>query len=133
MTEPVHKLAWVTARAECSPRAAFARLLAAVESDVTERNALRSNAETREFELFVSVADADSLFSVVRDRRATSIGVRFRFDGQTVGADHDTIGPVAKGAPFLDADGRCKFRVGDEVLEEWQFRMRALESLFFSR
>jgi hypothetical protein len=70
-------------------------------------------------------------------RRGTfkSAGVRFyRIDEQiAVEGSGDPVSELKfEGTLTLTNEGKCKLRVGDQELDEWQVLRKALEKLFFA-
>ena len=91
------------------------------------------NNETR----FSIVGGSNKQFSVMRvDDPITSIArsVEFRLEQNeiTVSYRHQYEHELLFSAEItLTDEGRCKFKVGDKELEQWQLRRKALEKLFF--
>ena len=123
------KVDWVSERAACMPRQVFERLLSGVQTDANQRSA---QLDATQYQSRVVIVDSASLFSVaVTWFKGKEISVRFRLDGGTIVAEDERAKARITATPVLDVDGRCKLRVEGELLEEWQFRMRALNELFF--
>lgn len=121
---------WVSERQKCSMALFYERLLAGARRNVDTRNATLTTEERgNDF----SVEDhGDGLFGVVR-RGAPGLAVRFKADRTTLSVEPS---PDVKGAAFsgtltLTDKARCRLRVGDEELDEWQVLRRGLERLFF--
>ena|SRR5579871_4857159 len=125
---------WVKARAECSLLNVFKALELGVREDVDNIKGLINPKENIRF----GVESSNRYFSVVRvDNPITGIGwsVNFRclLEHITVNLGSDKGEELMFTASVtLDNDGRCKLKVGEENLEQWQVRRKALEGIFFA-
>ena len=120
---------WIKARAACSVANVFQELASAVEGDIVERNAQRKDGEIAEFR-FNRMPRG---FSVVRDGPADSKSVEFWCDELQVvvtGALGTGVKDI-RATLALNRDGQCRFVVNGDQLAGWEFRMRALDTLFF--
>lgn len=122
---------WVMARHECSPVKLFERLRLGAERNTGARN--RVEGERQNGMKFGHDSHGD-VFSVYREGRP-GVAVRFRLSGDTIHVEATELlgGPGANfsGTLTLTNDAKCRLRVGDEDLDEWQVLRRALERLFF--
>ena len=123
---------WVTARAQCSAETIFDELRRLALANVERANALRGGTDPKEprfrfKDMERSYANGfvitDSFASV---RRAVSV----RASGDTIHVE-PTQGLEFTAVLTLTDAGDCMLRVGNAVLDEWQFLRRALEGLFF--
>jgi hypothetical protein len=102
-----------------------------VSEDVLTRQGLRKNNPEFGFEDSFIFTPTVSKFSVVRQSHAGSRSVTFAFRRtRIVVLDSDDKEFMSATVTLAD-DRQCKIVVGQEVLEEWQFRKKALESIFF--
>ena len=125
MIEIPHEFDWVKARAACSIGQVFKELQLGVEGDVDAINSVRRLQPDTAFTAF---SDRPDLFIVFQNR-----GPRVKF---ICGEDRIEIADEVTGQNIvatltLTDEGRCKLKVGQEELEQWQVRRRALEALLF--
>jgi len=118
---------WVKARAECSLVAAFIRLEKSCQKDVDAANGL---FKPRKFGLLTHDPNSFSVYEDVQPQRhltfklsKSQIAVVKRRDGREDEQFSATL--------TINKDKQCRFLVGSDELEEWQFRKKALEPLFF--
>jgi len=120
---------WVTARHNCSAMTMLERLRQQVKTDTRRYNELN---RTERF-VFDQSEDRDVYRFTVLDRQGRARrGVQFDWDGEAIqiAASGIELRPMKVTFTVTD-DGECKFRIGDDVLDQWQVSRRALESLFF--
>ena len=120
---------WVAARSECSERQFFERLYLGAVENVAKRTALLTSAELSARTLFRHESH-QGLFSVFTEASNGPM-VRFRLDGKRIVVESDQGDVKFDGTITLDDRGRCRLRVGNEELDEWQVLKRALEQLLF--
>ena len=120
---------WVTERANCSTQKVFRSLELGVKADVDKRNAVRQNGEPK----WDTTSSAER-FSAFRDGGDgwSPLVVEFAIEGDRIDVCHNG-GHVFGAKLTINNKGQCRLKVqGQELeLEEWQFRRRALEDLFF--
>jgi hypothetical protein len=134
-TNPIPiNLDWVKARAECSIHLVFKELELGVREDVEKAQSLVRPHETIRF----SVAKGNSSrFAAMRvDDPIASISqsVYFVCKGNEIHVyEESKAGEELRMTATLTLtnEGHCKLKVGNEELYQWQFRMMALEGLFF--
>jgi hypothetical protein len=120
---------WVTERSNCSTQKVFRSLELGVKADVDKRNAFRKNGEPK-----WDTTSATERFSVFReggDGWSKQV-VLFSIEGDRIDVSRD--GVHLFGARLtINNKGQCKLKVQgqEQELEEWQFRRKALEDLFF--
>jgi hypothetical protein len=126
------KLDWVTMRANCTVAKVFNELCDGIRDDVSAINSTKGlsenpfRADLHSNGTTIYVGQVNSL-----PRKIVAIGVvqdRIEVHQEWNGGERlaVTVG--------LNDEGRCVLRLEDMTeLEQWQFRKRALESLFFSR
>lgn len=119
-------LDWVAVRMECSAYKMFKELKNGVREDVHKRNEGRQN-ESVVFELG---AESGKGFSVFRSSNAGTEAIDFLFENnEVIVSDNQTT--LFRATATVNDEGRCKFVVGNDELEHWQLRKKALEKLFF--
>jgi hypothetical protein len=119
---------WVQARAECSLPQVFKQLQIGVQSDVEQlKRTLPANSNVR-----LSVEVRAGRFSVVRTENGSIPDtVDFALVRDAITVTNDDGETLASATLTLDDSGRCRLRVGSAELEQWQFRRKMLEELFF--
>ena len=145
MTNPLlADVDWVKERTACSTGAIFEVLKAAVSKDVDTRQKAISVASASSMWPSLTFYPKDTEFRVVlhgfnaRKGHEVHKTLAFALDGQEILVYDENLRPTLKGIPTLGDDGRCRLKVTVEEreleleLELWQFRRRALESLFFN-
>jgi hypothetical protein len=126
-------LNWVQARADCSLQNIFKALELGAREDVEQMMSRLGSHDQIKF----SVVPGNKRFSVIRiDDPMTSISIAVDFiyarDEITVQTvSNDQCGVLFTVGITLDNNGRCKLKVKDAELEQWQVRRMALERLFF--
>jgi hypothetical protein len=131
MTDSISELDWVTQRAGCEPQATFDRLRERVKADVELRGQLFESKRHPLIADFQFENGDPTRFRVARYQAQDYARVTFRLEAPTITVADEGAGVIIAGSPKVDVDGRCKFQVDNQLLEEWQFRMLALEGLFF--
>src|SRR5258708_5596645 len=125
------ELDWVSKRATCTIGHVFNKLCNEIEGDVSTINTARGLSEGNVFLASMS----QSGFSIVVGqsnrvpRRVAVIGI----DENRITVEQKWNGGEQWGVTVgLNDEGRCTLRLEDSTeLEQWQFRKRALEGLFF--
>jgi hypothetical protein len=122
---------WVTKQAECSAARLFRELCEGIESDVQRMNSIGEFPE-REF------------FAVEMNPEGTTIGigkphvsprrrVLVTLDGNSIKVHLDGAKNDWQACVCLNDQWRCILKLEDGTeLEQWQFRKKALEALFFN-
>jgi hypothetical protein len=118
---------WVTARYNCSARQFFERLNMGAQVNISKRMELYPPETARTS--FRHTAHGQS-FSVFSDGWNTP-AVRFNLDGQRIIIESNAGDLHLEGVVSLGDDGRCRLKIGNEELDEWQVLKRSLEHLFF--
>jgi hypothetical protein len=129
MEETPEELDWVNKRADCELEAAFRKLSEAVEKDVGTFNS-RFQPKVGLEAVFKPREEFDT-FSVHRRRNSDVLWVTFRRKSKEIEIEDECGVQTLNAIPLLTENGRCKFQVGGEELEQWQLRRRALEAIFF--
>jgi hypothetical protein len=123
-------LDWVEVRAKCSVSQMFKALEHSVRDDVGAMNKLRPQGDQPKF----SVVSSQGQFSVTRREDSvsseTTSSVDFLVEQGQIKVRTGSSDLLAARVTIAD-DGRCKFKVKDTELEQWQVRKMSLEQLFF--
>jgi hypothetical protein len=120
-------LDWVRERGACTAERVFADLVRDIAKDAATRNSMGTDTA------FASDLTTDKSTLIVAETGAWARKEKIKvFPSKGRIEVRDEITPAAFGAEvFLTDDGRCKLKLGDIELEQWQFRRKILESLFF--
>lgn len=118
---------WVTERANCSTLKVFRSLELGVKADVDKRNAVRKNGEPK-----WNIASSPERFSGFREGLGewSPHVIEFALEGDRIAVYSDSA-DIFGARITINNKGQCRLRVNDQELEEWQFRKKALEDLFF--
>jgi hypothetical protein len=126
---------WVLARFKCSVSEIFQQLDVGIRDDVEKRQTL-ADTNKEDVRFSVSANISGSRFSVSRlDNVLYQLHMQYvyferhRNEIQVLDNKHEI---VLRATLTLNNEGECKLKVGDEELDQWQFRRKALEELFFS-
>lgn len=129
MEETPNELDWVNARANCESETVFEELSDAVEEDVKLYNS-RFNPQIAQAPVFQKRKEFP-VFSVYRRTLAGSVSVTFSRKLDLIEVADECGVQSLSAIPFFSDNGRCKFQVGGEEIEQWQLRRKALEAIFF--
>ena len=123
---------WVTTRASCSVQGVFALLLLETEKDVKRRNSLLGAEKgfRFEFEGTESSFQVSKIINGLSSHAYNPKSVQFSVNGESI-AVSGSVKAAFSATVALNNDGDCRLKIGDEELMNWQFRMRALQELFF--
>lgn len=117
---------WVRARAACSLSVIFKELHLGAENDA---KAIQRVADAQ---VGCSVTQLmRNRFSVVRSDSGFPESVTFVLSDGAITARNDDDTVIARATVTLNDRGECKLKTDTDELEQWQFRRRALEKLFF--
>ena len=124
---------WVKAREECSVIKAFLHLRHGVEEDLQNIKAL-SKGSGRVFD-FTQQGESFTVFEGVRPIRTVTFSMDESRTRILIEQDNgDGRSPATLSVALtLNKEKQCRFLLGEEELEGWQLRKKALERLFFSR
>jgi hypothetical protein len=124
------ELNWVEKRAACTVATVFNQLCDKIRDDVQAFNSIFQLAESNRFQADVHSSGTTIVVGQPNEvpRKRTYIGiVKDRI--QVLHEWDKTKWEVSVG---LNNEGRCTLRLDDRTeLEQWQFRKKALEGLFF--
>jgi hypothetical protein len=118
---------WVSARAGCSAWKVFKEIEQGARGDIDSINSKRQPEDRIKFELAKHGNDRFSIICVGEPKRGS---VDFLLNNEEI--------IVSDGSNFrlnatltINNKRQCRLKVNGEELEQWQFRKRALEGLFF--
>jgi hypothetical protein len=129
MPDPID---WVKRRHECSIDLVFVRLRDQVEKDVAARNELRQERGETSFKFRCEIEDGN--FMVILEGQQRFDGVKFVRSKDAIAVHQlksDKL--ISEATLTLSDEGECKLKVSGKELDLWQFRMKALEDLFFAK
>ena len=125
-------LKWVQARAACTIATVFNEICDGIRSDVEAFNLVKRLREESQFRadmhsdgstIFIAQPNQIPQHRVIVGMAGEKIIVKRDWNRQLQEEWFVTIG--------LNDEGRCTLRIDGNPLEQWQFRRRALEGLFF--
>ena len=119
---------WVQVRSNCSLPAVFKELHLGVQNDVQAVGSLPGVLGKVRFLVTPMVRGR---FSVVRDEGGFPESVNFVLADGKITAQDDGDLILAAATITLNNAGQCRLKAGSEELEQWQFRRKTLENLFF--
>jgi hypothetical protein len=120
---------WVDAQAKCSAALMFDRLRTRVEEDVRRRNGLLDRRDGWKFE-FYSEHDAFEVSRLIGPGKVGAV-VQFERVGRRIHVQGEDIDVDLTAIVTVDANGVCRFVVGEAMYSDWEIRRMALELLFF--
>jgi hypothetical protein len=122
------ELNWVEKRAACTAEKMFTQLVLGINEDIKARNIVGADSQ------FAAGMTSDQKVLIVGEAGTWARKEKLRIfplDGK-VEVRNEFDGTTFSARVFLNDEGRCKLRLEDGTeLEQWQFRKKALESLFF--
>ena len=121
---------WVSAQAGCSAELMFEKLTAGVKADVDRRNgATFGRKENWRFEFN---QDEDG-FEVVRTGGTSREAgyVTFQREGPRINISGDGVDVQLTAIVGINANGDCRYVIGEGEFLGWEVRKQALEQLFF--
>lgn len=128
-------LNWVEKRAECTTATVFNQLCDGIMSDV---EAINSAKDLSEFDRFgADMHSSGTTIFVGRPNRIPRVRLAIGIINDEIAVQQEWAGGLKWSASVgLNDEGRCILKVKDDAgkdieLEQWQFRKRALEGLFF--
>lgn len=122
------ELNWVERRVACTVATVFNELRTGIESDIAAINATKPLSEQ------FSANPLQSGMGIVigQPRRVPNRRVLVALSDHNIEVRHEAKGTNWSAIVGLNNEGRCILRLEDGAeLEQWQFRKRALEGLFF--
>lgn len=119
------ELNWVPIRHACTIVQMFRELQVGVEKDVDEANKVRELSPAIAFRVISKSSDT---FVVVENSGAR---VKFSLHEDAIEILDEMSTQTFIVRHTLTDEGRCKFVIGQDELEQWQVRKRALESILF--
>lgn len=130
MNHVPQELNWVKVRAECTIRSVFKAVRYGVEGDVRARNDCLTESQKDRGVSFTVEDKDDQTFEVHRKAPGLSDVVAVAIMGSSIKAMGRNLAVVEVSIGMNDG-GRCTLRLGDVEIENWQFRKKTLENLFF--
>ena len=121
---------WVTAQATCSVEQMFQKLMDGTKADVDRRNsATFGRKDNWRFEFHV---DEDG-FEVTRSAGSSrdTAFVTFQREGPRINISGDGVDVHITALVGINANGDCRFYVGEGEFLAWEVRKQALDQLFF--
>ena len=121
---------WVTAQAGCSAEFMFQKLMDGAKTDVDRRNAATfGRKDGWRFEFHV---DEDG-FEVTRHTATTKDAafVTFQREGPRITISGDGVDVQLTAIVAINAQGDCRYFIGEGEYLGWEVRKQALEQLFF--
>jgi hypothetical protein len=120
---------WVLARSKCSIAVVFTELQLGAVDDAKKAQSTLSQQGWPTFEATNIIGNS---FCVVRAQNPLfSKRVEFSHSENEIQVRDDHAKLFMTATLTLTNEGECKLKVGDQELEQWQFRRMALEGLFF--
>lgn len=121
---------WVTARAQCSIISVFLRLKKGVQDDIEAANSVFKDTG-REFRIVPDVTSFTVYQEIIPPRRE-SISFSLNDNNTEICVRDEGGTPKFSATVTLNKDKEYRLLVGNDEMEEWRFRQKALEKLFFS-
>lgn len=121
---------WVTAQAGCSAALMFQKLQDGTKADVDRRNgATFGRTDHWRFE-FHEVEDG---FEVIRLAGSSETGavVIFQLEGPRITILGDGVDVKMTAVVGINANGDCRYYIGEGEFLAWEVRKQALDQLFF--
>jgi hypothetical protein len=124
------ELTWVERRAACTAAQIFNELCSGIENDVNVINAARKLSDENRFS--ADMMQTGTAIAIGQSRIVPRKRVIVALSGQEIEV-HDEATPLEWSATVaLNDEGRCILKLEDgSEIEQWQFRKKALETLFF--
>lgn len=121
---------WVTAQAGCSAAQMFQKLQDGTRADVERRNgATFGRIDGWRFEFH---ADEEG-FEVIRLAGSAKSGasVTFQLEGPRIEINSDGVDVKMTAVVGINANGDCRYYIGEGEFLAWEVRKQALDQLFF--
>ena len=127
MATTLENFDWVNARAKCSAEVVFTQLLAGVKRDVALIEQVRNLEPGTGFHVQPITSKRFEVFRI----GSNNLSVAFFHVDDKVEIEDGVAGKKYIVTLTINCEGRCKLRIGEDELEQWQVRHKALEGLFF--
>jgi hypothetical protein len=133
MSTPPQTLNWVEKRAACTIATVFNELCDGVENDVLVFNTVKALSEQDQYR--ADMNQGGNAIVVAQPTRIPRKRVIIRADQSEIVVLQEWNGGEQWSTTVgLNDEGRCTLRLSDQTeIEQWQFRKRALEGLFFGK
>jgi hypothetical protein len=124
------ELDWVEKRAACNAGQVFDELCVGIRKDVEAINQTRGLKKPAHFA--ANLLSDQSTIVVGQPNRSPRVIVKIGIVGDSIAVSDGSQRLEWSAAVTLNDEGRCVLKLEDGViLEQWQFRKRALDHLFF--
>lgn len=124
---------WVTARNSCTPHEIFLRLQTGAERDCATR---QKQLDGKGVGFVVNAEPESRLFYVRRSGNKITDSVKISWTEAGISAQKEDGTVILSVTLTLNDEAECRLKVGapsqEEIITFWQFRLRALENLFFN-
>jgi hypothetical protein len=125
-----HDLDWVARRAACNVGQVFDELCVGIRKDIDAINQARGLKEPAHFA--ANLLSDNSTIVVGQPNRTPRVVVKIGIAEESIGVSDASQGLEWSVTVALNDEGRCVLKCEDGVLlEQWQFRKKALDHLFF--
>ena len=124
---PPH-LNWVSVRAACTIVQVFNELCNEIDSDILDINSARQLKDDNKFQANVI---GGSMVIIGQPARFPRVVVKIGVVGDEIEVQDDSTRSAWRVGICLNNEGRCILKSKEVEMEHWQFRKKALESLFF--
>jgi hypothetical protein len=137
MTEQVNRkppdFDWVAVRSQCSAKQMFEQLRLGIKQDVESANKAIHQNPHRDPGRGFKIAENNRTIKVFFDNPfGEGISVLFTLAGNVIRvSDGETNQPIFNTGIGLNAEGECRFKIGDKECDSWEVRRKALEEMFF--
>lgn len=130
MTSVPQELDWVSKRAACNAGRVFDELCIGIRKDVEAINQARGLKEPAHFA--ANLLSDNSTIVIGQPNRTPRVVVTIGIVGDSIGVRDASQGIEWSATITLNDEGRCVLKLEDGAfMEQWQFRKRALDHLFF--
>ncbi|MFC5862288.1 hypothetical protein ACFPT7_08285 [Acidicapsa dinghuensis] len=130
MSTTPQQIDWVTKQAQCNAQKVFRELCEGIESDVQRMNSIGQFPLRESF--VVEVNPEGTTIGVGKPHLTPRRRVLLTLDGNAVKVHLDGVERDWQACVSLNDQWRCVLKLDDGTeLEQWQFRKKALEQLFF--
>jgi hypothetical protein len=130
MSTVPQELDWVSKRAACNVGHVFDELCVGIAKDVEAINAAQKLEEHNHFAS--KITSNNNTIVVGQEGRLSRVVVKIGIIGDFIAVNDATKSLEWRAKVALNREGRCILKLEDGAeLEQWQFRKKALEGLFF--
>jgi hypothetical protein len=131
--ERMSEFNWVRARNDCSLGQVFEQLRLGVQGDIEERQKLRESSTLGDgIDHGFCYASKGNRFSATVKTGTLQLSIIFTLKEDCIIVTGEDDQEMFRATLTLTNDRECRLVVASEEMEQWQFRKKALERLFFS-